>query len=184
MRIAQFSSLSDLQLGAGPHYNFSAHVEQKYHEVYDFQSSEKRNFRGIGPEVAWDGSVAALGNPVDGQVTFDWGINAGVLFGRQIAVLHHAVQHCRINSFQPLNTCVGDVEITEPADDTNRSRTVTVPNLGGYAGLSVRYTDAKVSLGYRADTFFGAMDGGQDTAKRENRGFYGPYLNVSLGFGG
>jgi len=184
VRIAQFSSLSELQLGAGPHYNFSAHVEQKYHEVYDFQSSEKRNFRGIGPEVAWDGSVTALGNLVDGQVTFDWGINAGVLFGRQIAVLHHAVQHCRINSFQPLNTCVGDVEITEPADDTNRSRTVTVPNLGGYAGLSVRYTDAKVSLGYRADTFFGAMDGGQDTAKRENRGFYGPYLNVSLGFGG
>ena len=45
----------------------------------------------------------------------------------------------------------------------------------------MRYTDAKVSLGYRADTFFGAMDGGQETAKKENRGFYGPYLNVSFG---
>ena len=68
--------------------------------------------------------------------------------------------------------------------DVSRSRSVTVPNLGGYAGLSVRYNDAKISFGYRADEFFGAMDGGQATAKRENRGFYGPYLNLSLGFGG
>lgn len=28
------------------------------------------------------------------------------------------------------------------------------------------------------------MNGGQDTAKKYNRGFYGPYLNVCLEFGG
>ena len=38
--------------------------------------------------------------------------------------------------------------------------------------------------GDRADTFFGAMDGGQATAKDYNRGFYGPYMNVSIGLGG
>jgi len=58
---------------------------------------------------------------------------------------------------------------------------VVVPNLGSHLGLSMLYRDAKVSFGYRADTFFNAMDGGQDTAKDYNRGFYGPYLNVSLG---
>ena len=64
-----------------------------------------------------------------------------------------------------------------------RSRNVTVPNLGGYAGLSVNYSNAKISFGYRADEFFGAMDGGQATAKKENRGFYGPYANISIGLG-
>ena len=58
---------------------------------------------------------------------------------------------------------------------------MTVPNLGGYAGLSANYSNAKISFGYRVDEFFGAMDGGQDTAKSYNRGFYGPYANVSLG---
>jgi hypothetical protein len=59
-----------------------------------------------------------------------------------------------------------------------------VPNLGGYVGASVHYSNAKINFGYRVDEFFGAMDGGQDTAKKYNRGFYGPYLNLSLGLGG
>jgi hypothetical protein len=72
------------------------------------------------------------------------------------------------------------------SDETSitRSRSAVVPNLGGYLGASARYNNARISLGYRADFFFNAMDGGQDTAKKYNRGFYGPYLNVSLGLGG
>ena len=66
----------------------------------------------------------------------------------------------------------------------DRSRTVVVPNVGGFAGASFNFSNAKVSLGYRADFFFGAMDGGIDTAKSENRGFYGPFAIVSVGFGG
>jgi|HubBroStandDraft_2_1064218.scaffolds.fasta_scaffold44336_3 hypothetical protein len=42
----------------------------------------------------------------------------------------------------------------------------------------------KVSAGYRADFFFGAMDGGLDTAKKENVGFYGPFATISVGLGG
>ncbi len=49
----------------------------------------------------------------------------------------------------------------------NRVRTVVVPNLGAMAGLSFRYANAKVSFGYRADFFFGAIDGGIDTRKSE-----------------
>ena len=64
-----------------------------------------------------------------------------------------------------------------------RQRTVTVPNVGGMAGLSVRYSNAKISLGYRADFFFGAIDGGIDARKNETRGFYGPYASLSIGFG-
>ncbi len=61
---------------------------------------------------------------------------------------------------------------------------VAVPNLGGFAGISIKYHNAKFSFGYRADEFFGAMDGGIDTAKSENRGFFGPYASFSVGLGG
>jgi hypothetical protein len=106
-------------------------------------------------------------------------------------MLHHAVNHCRVDGFGSLGVCEGgtisgvdDPRIPEPADDVNRSRTVTVPNLGGYVGASMRYHNSKVSFGYRADTFFDAIDGGQETHESTNRGFYGPYLNVTLGLGG
>jgi len=118
-------------------------------------------------------------------------VNAAVLFGRQNTVLHHAVQHCRVFGIGTLVECEGasigashSYMISEPPDNTVRSRRVTVPNLGGYIGASVRYQNAKISLGYRADEFFNAMDGGQATAKKYDRGFYGPYLNLSIGFGG
>ena len=63
-------------------------------------------------------------------------------------------------------------------------RTVTVPNVGGFAGMSFQFSSAKVSLGYRADFFFDAMDGGIDARKSATLGFYGPFASVSVGFGG
>jgi hypothetical protein len=61
---------------------------------------------------------------------------------------------------------------------------VIVPNIGGFAGLSVRFPNAKVSLGYRADAFFGAMDGSIDVRKTYDRDFYGPFATISIGLGG
>jgi hypothetical protein len=59
-----------------------------------------------------------------------------------------------------------------------------VPNIGAHIGLSYQYRNAKLSFGYRSDEFFGAMDGGQYTQDRFNRGFHGAYMNVSIGLGG
>jgi hypothetical protein len=42
----------------------------------------------------------------------------------------------------------------------------------------------KVSLGYRGDFFFGAIDGGVESRKTYNRSFYGPFASVSIGLGG
>ena len=61
---------------------------------------------------------------------------------------------------------------------------VAVPNVGALFGISYKYQNAKISFGYRADEFFGAMDGGIDTHKSENRGFNGPYATISIGLGG
>ena len=58
-----------------------------------------------------------------------------------------------------------------------------VPNIGGFAGISWRLPTAKVSIGYRADFFFNAIDGGIAARKSENRGFYGPFASISIGIG-
>jgi hypothetical protein len=188
VRFAQFNSQMAQTLGADPHYNLTVDVFAKYHEVWEFDSKETRSFHGVGPELTWDGNTPLWGSGEDGEITLDWGINAAVLFGRQRAILNHDVNHCRVDGFGTLAVCEGgtisgveDPRIPEPPDNVNRSRTVTVPNLGGYLGASMRYHNSKISLGYRADTFFNAMDGGQETHQSANRGFYGPYLNVSLG---
>ena len=66
---------------------------------------------------------------------------------------------------------------------STRSKRVTVPNLGGSVGLSYRYTNAKLSIGYRYDTFLNAMDIGVDATKKSNLTFNGPYASISIGIG-
>ena len=65
-----------------------------------------------------------------------------------------------------------------------RSRTVAIPNIGGFADLSLHYKNAELNSGYKVDEFFGTIDSGIDARKSENRGFYGPSTNVSVGLGG
>ena len=107
-------------------------------------------------------------------------MNAAVLFGRKKASGSGEVQttYC---GYGTLSSCEN---IHQTPHSFSRSKSVAVPNLGGYVGASAVYRNSKISLGYRADTFFNAMDGGQETHQSYNRGFYGPYLNVSLGLGG
>ena len=121
-----------------------------------------------------------MGNPQNGEVTFDWGANAAVLFGRQKAHVRHLESghyHRAGRNILPRSIIILHIH-----RDTDRI--VTVPNVGGFAGAIWRIENFKVSLGYRADFFFGAMDGGIDAAKSENRGFYGPFASVSVGIGG
>ena len=66
----------------------------------------------------------------------------------------------------------------------DRSHSVAVPNVGGSMGLSFHYAAAKVSFGYRADFFLGAIDGGIDTHNSEDVGFHGPFATISIGLGG
>ena len=50
-------------------------------------------------------------------------------------------------------------------------------------GMSLKFPNAKVSIGYRGDFFFGAMDTGVDTHKTGTTGFYGPFASISFGLG-
>lgn len=199
VRFAQFTSKSQVGIRENPDWHFSPkyitipsyglyHAKLPYGQAYhsfagNFDSS--RSFRGVGPSISWKNSTVLIGNE-DSAVAVDWGLNGAVLFGRQKAKTHHQT----VDQYH-----AGGAFVTNPAERTTvyshpatpdhmRSRSVIVPNLGGFAGLSMRYSNAKVSMGYRADIFFGAMDGGIDTGKSYNRDFYGPFATISIGLGG
>lgn len=199
VRFAQFTSKSQVGIRENPDWHFSPkyitipsyglyHSKLPYGQPYhSFAGSfnASRSFRGIGPSISWKNSTVLVGNE-DGGVAVDWGLNGAVLFGRQKAKTHHQT----VDQYH-----AGGAFVTHPAErttvyshpatpDHTRSRSVVVPNLGGFAGLSMRYANAKVSMGYRADIFFGAMDGGIDTGRSYNRNFYGPFATISIGLGG
>jgi hypothetical protein len=203
VRIAQFNSSENVRMRAEPdvHYptsvigipalvKFIAYGTYVFHDDAAVLAS-KRSFDGIGPSLSWTASAPIAGTQDAGMLSLDWGANAAVLFGRQKARGNHqtTVKTYYKQGFHNGNVPTAGrfytrsiVQHTIPGP-FDRSRNVTVPNLGGFAGVSYRYADAKISFGYRADMFFGAIDGGIDTRKSENRGFYGPYASISIGLG-
>jgi len=182
LRVAQFTSGANFEINSDPEYVFG--VGGQYHNVYENRTSEHRSFHGMGPQVAWDANQILFGNTEGGEFTLDWGANAAVLFGRQSVNAQHFTSYCHVNGVSGgVAGCITNLPSHTKTTTSKRSRRRTVPNLGGYIGASARYNNAKLSFGYRADTFFGAMDGGQETAKDSNRGFYGPYMNISIGLG-
>ncbi len=176
VRFAQFSSSRDVMFRARPDLNFYGGL-LKYWHTYGVHEVAQRSFTGLGPSLSWSNTTPLLGSDGDGGVTFDWGINAAILFGRQKALEHH---NSTIRTFRPFLPSFYNTSYP-PAASHNRSRSVITPNLGGFGGISYHYAAAKISFGYRADFFFGAMDGGTDTRKTENARFYGPFATISIG---
>jgi hypothetical protein len=190
VRFAQFTSRASSAIQAFPVHD---HVKQYHHYAgysyyryatvfpthrYMMTENDSRSFMGIGPAISWNASSPLIGNPQRAEIDFDWGANAAVLFGRQrVAGTHQTTSITNLNYS-------GNIIQTQHTGKIGRVRTVTVPNVGGFAGISFRYADAKVSFGYRGDFFFGAMDVGNQARKTETAGFYGPFATVSVGLGG
>jgi len=192
VRYAQMSTSSKGHSYAQPDVRFYGHgginVLGKYQYViqpdtHDSATILQRSssFQAVGPSLSWNNSTGLAGDVADGQLALDWGANAAVLFGRQkvkvdystIAHFNQATVLARVTTVTNQNT----VNRTE-------SRRVTVPNFGGFAALSYRFTNAKLSAGYRADFFFGALDGGLDTRHSITTGYHGPYAKIAIGLGG
>jgi iron complex outermembrane receptor protein len=172
-------------------YIVGKHEPSGYRARYSFYNytmfaRAARSFRGVGPSLSWNASAALLGNRNAGELTFDWGINGAVLFGRQKTKTNHTTQAYHLPITQRYGGAYDGYYYTRVPQKSHQgsrvaSRSVVVPNFGGFAGVSVKYPNIKVSLGYRADMFFGAMDTGIDTAKRMTTGFYGPFASVGIG---
>lgn len=186
VRFAQFTSGSGITLHARPVYSFNFatspgkyRVPHPIHANYTAVLHTHRDTHAVGPSISWDASLPIAGNASDATINIDWGVNAAVLFGRQRAKVHHQTT----GYYQKVLPSFGKYTRSyahHPADQ-NRSRSVMIPNLGGFAGISFHYSDAKLSLGYRGDFFFSAVDNGIDTRKSATRGFYGPFASVSVG---
>lgn len=199
VRFAQFSSKSNITLRSNPDWHFSYYYYPYSGVPYKFVSGQSyhsfvgkfaasRSFHGIGPSLSWTASTPLIGHANSSEISLDWGLNAAVLFGRQKTRTHHqttGLYHPGHSGFFP----------TQPVERVTlyrnsvipshvRSRSLTVPNIGGFAGISFRYAAAKVSFGYRGDFFVGAMDGGIDARKAHDRNFYGPFATISIGLGG
>jgi hypothetical protein len=142
-----------------------------------------RRFSGIGPSIDWKASIPLVGSLKDG-IAFDWGASAAFLFGRQKT---DGIFHTKEIEFTGTrgHHNAYPVVVTHMTSPFSRRKQVIVPDVGGFAGVSYTLNGrAKLSLGYRADFFFGAIDGGIETRKSENVGFYGPFASVSVGLGG
>jgi len=149
--------------------------------IYRAAIQSRRDFHGVGPSVSWNASLPVFGEAQAGILSVDWGANAAVLFGRQRASgSHHTAGYYHLFTPPP---SLHPTQYTK-AGVFNRSKTIVVPNVGGFAGLSFNFTNAKVSAGYRGDFFFGAMDTGNDARKTKTVDFYGPFATISIGIGG
>ncbi|HVT24856.1 MAG TPA: hypothetical protein VHD95_09535 [Rhizomicrobium sp.] len=195
IRFAQFTSRSTSRIDSDPNfavtYKYITHIgaysgyikfPRQNWDLYSAKLDVSRGFTGVGPSLKWDADAVLLGHPDASTVTFDWGLSGALLFGRQKVTAHHSTM-AHHGSAQVSHGPLPTVYPTK-IHDTARSRSVVVPNVGGFAGFSLRFPNAKVSLGYRVDAFFGAMDGGIDARKTYDRDFYGPFATISIGLGG
>jgi len=205
VRFAQFRSKSNIALKSDPdwhfryqlitltHYNSTNQTtkfafNQKITQGQAYHSNRasltaRRNFHGVGPSISWKASVPIAGNTQDGAITLDWGLNAAMLFGRQRTRTHHQSTALYHGVHGPFGGAAVHHTNHYTFPDQTRSRSVTVPNVGAFAGLSYAFSDAKLSIGYRYDTFLSAMDTGIDATKKSNVTFNGPYASISFGLG-
>ena len=199
VRYAQFSSKSDVSISSDPDFHLTF-VQIPWfpttfppvpfsgpHHAFSGTFSGSHNFHGVGPSVSWDASAALTHSNNDAEISLDWGLNAAVLFGRQKSrTSHHTTGRYYPKYITQYSTNIAYRNPVTPGASIHavRSRSVVVPNIGGFAGLSFRYSNAKVAFGYRADYFFGAMDTGIDARHTTDRSFHGPYASISIGLGG
>lgn len=174
IRVAQFRSRNHTAIRSQPTNQPTGYATvNKFDAVFD----ASKRFNGIGPSISWSAYSTIVGKSSSESITFDWGVNGALLFGRQKTTVQHSTEENRWHNYQPSL-------ISGTSTSLTRSHSVAVPNFGGFAGISWRYPHGKVSLGYRADLFFGAMDEGVDMRATKTVGFYGPFASVSIGLGG
>ena len=67
---------------------------------------------------------------------------------------------------------------------STRSQSVTVPVVDLSLGLSYTIDRVSIGAGYRWERYYDVLDAGDDEARDFDRTIDGPYLKLSVGFGG
>jgi hypothetical protein len=191
VRFAQFASKSHVEIKARPNEEVRQYEQlpgfypqAAYFNNYYLNGDASRSFHGVGPSLSWDGSAPVIGDADSGEIALDWGVKAAVLFGRQSVDVQQESK-ARYYAFRAANGFpAGYTTLYDRTPHDVRKRSVVVPNIGGFAGASFKFPNAKVSLGYRADIFFGAADMGAASRRTQDLSFHGPYATISIGLGG
>jgi iron complex outermembrane receptor protein len=156
------------------------------YERYTTSLDSERIFEGVGPTATWESAIRLAGDEERGHADLDWSVTGGVLFGKQTMssneeriATYYPGEYAR--SIEPPThfTTLYDTPVSH-----QRTEDVTVPTLSLTLGLSYTVDRVKVSTGYSYDRFFDAVDGGWEDAQTYDRTIHGPYLKLSLGFGG
>ena len=136
IRFAQFHASSTTNLNEIPDYYHQHQFPIKYpihHHSYFATLDTARSFHGIGPTLAWNGSVPFAGDAESMQLAVDWGLNAAVLFGRQKTAAHHQTaeyyHYTKFLHYPPIS-----VTHAGTSSNPHRSQSIVVPNIGGSAG--------------------------------------------------
>jgi hypothetical protein len=145
-------------------------------KIYGETRKFKRRTSAMGPTISLSATTPLISND-GGGLMFDWGVNGAILFGRQ-KVMSQDMTHYQYHRGQGLP----EIDVSGSSSDF-RAKSVIIPNVGAFAGISYHLPVAKLAIGYRADLYFDGIDGGVDARNRINRSFYGPFATVSIGFG-
>jgi len=148
-----------------------------------------RSFEGAGPELNWEAAIPLLNDERAGHLDLNAGLGGAVLFGRQQTKLSG---HLEATYWQNYGVPFADpspyqhptVLYDTAANIAPRSKNVTVPAVNANLGLSYSTGSVKVSGGYRWERYYNVIDGGVDARKQYDRTLDGPYMKVSIGFGG
>ncbi|HSZ74759.1 MAG TPA: Lpg1974 family pore-forming outer membrane protein [Rhizomicrobium sp.] len=143
---------------------FTSHSDIGFKTATEYKTTQgtrrlSSSFDGFGPRIAWDGSAPLL---EDLCLFIDAGADGAMLFGRQKASV--------------------DASYTGGGYVHTRHKAAIVKNFGGFAALSWKPFNlgAKMSIGYRADLFFHALDGGSAHTHEIDRSFYGPFASIGI----
>ncbi len=189
LRYAQINSTQHNTLYGTPDWNAPAElfvITDALHHEYRGALNADRDFEGIGPVLSWDAGSHLFGDKTAGYLDVDWSVSAGVLFGKQetaITGVEHAVYYSGKYGGGENPPDILE-ETTTPLDIAPRSENVTVPVAGVSLGLSYSVDRFKVGAGYRWERYFDAIDGGVAEHEDYDRTIDGPYLKLSVGFGG
>ena len=127
-----------------------------------------------------------------GRLDLDWSVAGGVAFGKQKTSVaasqvarSHEITHVGVltilgNTGKP--TLLGTT--VAPPINIERSEDVTVPMVDVSLGLAYTVDRFSIGAGYRWERYFDAIDGGFEKASDADRTIDGPYLKLSVGFGG
>ncbi|HEX5776815.1 MAG TPA: Lpg1974 family pore-forming outer membrane protein, partial [Caulobacteraceae bacterium] len=165
-------------------------AEPSSRTIHHAEFRADRSFEGVGPVVTWDVSHRLLGDEDSGGLNADLSLTAGALFGKQTANVEYD-EVSRLYEWGEGDFLFGSKPGFTPAAESSvasppiaRSDDVTVPLAGVSLGLSYNIDRIKIGAGYRFERYFDAIDGGIEEAEQHDRDIHGPFLKLSVGFGG